>query len=62
MRCNCKMWPDISSKGKDKSGGARVITYTKIVESFVYLLAIYSRWKKENISKKELQKLLLNLR
>lgn len=51
----------LKSKGKGKSGGARVITYTKIVDGFVYLLTIYSKSEKENISKKELQKLLENL-
>lgn len=45
-----------------KSGGDTGITYTKIVDGIVYLLDIYSKSEKENISKKELHKLLLNLR
>ena len=51
----------IKSKGKGKSGGARVITCVKIVDGFVYLLTIYSKSEKDNISDKELQKLIKNL-
>ncbi len=45
----------ISSKGKGKSGGARVITCLKIVESRIYLVAIYDKSEKGNISDKELR-------
>ncbi|TZF82306.1 hypothetical protein FW774_16615 [Pedobacter sp. BS3] len=48
----------ISSKGKGKSGGARIITYVAIKESSVFLLSIYDKSEKENISDKELLKLL----
>jgi len=48
----------ISSKGKGKSGGARVITCVKVVENDVYLLSIYDKSVKENISDKELDELL----
>lgn len=48
----------ITSKGKGKSGGARVITCVKIVEEDVYLLTIYDKSDKENISDKELDQLL----
>ena len=48
----------IASKGKGKSGGARVITCVKIIENFVYILTIYSKSEKDNISDKELQELL----
>ena len=51
----------IKSKGKGKSGGARVITCIKVMDGFVYLLTIYSKSEKENISDKELQRLLKNL-
>ena len=44
----------ISSKGKGKSGGARVITCVRIIEQTVYLLSIYDKSEKENISDKEL--------
>jgi mRNA-degrading endonuclease RelE of RelBE toxin-antitoxin system len=48
----------ISSKGKGKSGGARVITYLQVVETTVYLLTIYDKSEDENISDKELLELL----
>jgi mRNA-degrading endonuclease RelE of RelBE toxin-antitoxin system len=48
----------ISSKGKGKSGGARVITCVKVVDSDVYLLAIYDKSVKESISDNELDELL----
>jgi len=48
----------ITSKGKGKSGGARVITCLKIIETRVYLVAIYDKSEKETISNKELQERL----
>jgi hypothetical protein len=51
----------IKSKGKGKSGGARIITCVKVMDGFVYLLTIYSKSEKENISDKELQELLKEL-
>jgi hypothetical protein len=48
----------ISSKGKGKSGGSRVITCVKVVEQDVYLLSIYDKSDKESISDKELDNLL----
>jgi mRNA-degrading endonuclease RelE of RelBE toxin-antitoxin system len=37
----------IKSKGKGKSGGARVITCVKIVDANVYLLTIYDKAEKD---------------
>jgi len=48
----------ITSKGKGKSGGSRVITCVKIVAGSVFLLSIYDKTDKENISDAELEKLL----
>jgi len=48
----------ISSKGKGKSGGARVITHVYVTEKLVYLIAIYDKSNQENISDKELESLL----
>lgn len=48
----------IASKGKGKSGGARVITYFAISAKTVYLLSIYDKSAKENLSDKELVELL----
>jgi len=48
----------IASKGKGKSGGARVITCFKIVQGTVYLLTIFDKSEQENIADKELKELL----
>lgn len=48
----------ISSKGKGKSGGARIITAVFSVQEKVVLLSIYDKADKENISDKELTTLL----
>ncbi|MFN6944151.1 MAG: type II toxin-antitoxin system RelE/ParE family toxin [Cytophagaceae bacterium] len=56
---NCyKMRLSIASKGKGKSGGARVITNLVISEKTVYLLSIYDKSEKANLSDKELKELL----
>ncbi len=48
----------ISSKGKGKSGGARIITYVRIVKSTVYLMDIYDKSEQVNISDEELKWLI----
>lgn len=48
----------IASKGKGKSGGARVITCFKVVHATVFLLAIFDKSEQENILDKELRELL----
>jgi mRNA-degrading endonuclease RelE of RelBE toxin-antitoxin system len=48
----------ITSKGKGKSGGARVIARVKIISEKVFLLTIYDKSEKEDISDKELNELL----
>lgn len=48
----------ISSKGKGKSGGARVITYFAITDFNIFLLSIYDKSEQSNISDKELLQLL----
>lgn len=44
----------IASKGKGKSGGARVITYVKITATTVYLSFLYDKSEKSTITNKEL--------
>jgi len=44
----------ITSKGKGKSGGARVITHVYVANSVVYLLTIYDKSEKSTISNQEL--------
>ena len=51
----------ITSKGKGKSGGARVITYVKIVASTIYLVSIYDKSVQSDISDKELKERIKNL-
>ncbi len=56
---NCyKIRLGIKSKGKGKSGGARVITHIIVAETTVYLLAIFDKSDKESLSDKELENLL----
>uniref|UniRef100_F4CDB9 Addiction module toxin RelE n=1 Tax=Sphingobacterium sp. (strain 21) TaxID=743722 RepID=F4CDB9_SPHS2 len=51
----------IKSKGKGKSGGARLITRVRIIHESVYLLSIYDKSEKESLSDKELMDLLKDL-
>jgi mRNA-degrading endonuclease RelE of RelBE toxin-antitoxin system len=48
----------IKSKGKGKSGGARVITHVQVVENNVFLLAVYDKSEQEDITDKEIKYLL----
>lgn len=50
----------ISSKGKGKSGGARLITYVRLFKETVFLLDIYEKTDRTGISDKEI-KLLIEL-
>lgn len=45
----------ITSKRKGKSGGARVITFVKIVQTTIYLTSIYDKSEKAAITAKELE-------
>lgn len=56
---NCfKIRLAISSKGKGKSGGARVVANVRVVKGAIYLLSIYDKSEKDNITDKELAYLL----
>lgn len=48
----------IASKKKGKSGGARIISFVKIIDKTVYLLSIYNKEEKDSISDKEIEDLL----
>lgn len=48
----------ISSKGKGKSGGARIITCVKVVQSQIFFLSIYDKTKEESISDEKINILL----
>ncbi len=52
---NCyKVRLAISSKGKGKSGGARIITYIQILAETVLLISIYDKSEKATITDKEI--------
>ncbi len=48
----------ITSKGKGKSAGARIITCIKIASDALYLLSIYDKSSREDITDKELMQLI----
>lgn len=48
----------IASKGKGKSGGARVITHLVYKKDTVYLLSIFDKSDMENLTEKEILELL----
>jgi mRNA-degrading endonuclease RelE of RelBE toxin-antitoxin system len=51
---NCfKIRLAITSKNKGKSGGARVITYVKVVDEIIYLVSIYDKADTDTISDAE---------
>ena len=57
-----KVRMSITSKGKGKSGGARVITYTIILaetDTQIKLLTIYDKSERENLTDKELLDLMI---
>jgi hypothetical protein len=56
---NCyKIRMAISSKGKGKSGGARVITYVIAPGETIFLLSIYDKSEQSSITDIELQELI----
>jgi len=59
---NCyKIRLSITSKGKGKSGGARVITNIAVFKNVVYLLSIYDKSDMDNISDTDLKRMLKQL-
>lgn len=59
---NCyKIRLNISSKAKGKSGGGRLITNVYSFQSRVFLLSIYDKSEKENLTDGELRDLLRHI-
>ena len=59
---NCyKIRVGIASKGRGKSGGARVITYVVINEETVFLVSIYDKSEQGDIEGNDLQNIIKNL-
>jgi len=55
---NCyKIRLAVSSKGKGKSGGARVITFVIVAEKEIYLISIYDKSEQSTISDKDISNL-----
>jgi mRNA-degrading endonuclease RelE of RelBE toxin-antitoxin system len=52
----------IASKGKGKSGGARVITYVLVTDKTIFLLDIFDKSEQENITDKELLLLIKGIK
>ena len=48
----------IKAKGKGKSGGARIMSYVKVVKTEVLLFSIYNKGEKDTISDKEIKELI----
>ncbi len=48
----------ITSKGKGKSGEARVITFVQVIKTIIYFLSIYDKADAANISDKVLKERL----
>jgi mRNA-degrading endonuclease RelE of RelBE toxin-antitoxin system len=56
---NCfKIRLAIASKGRGKSGGARIITHFYVENETVFLLAIYDKSEQRDISDREVKELL----
>lgn len=51
----------VASKGKGKSGGARVITYLYVETETVYLLTIYDKGEKADLKPNELKEMVDSL-
>lgn len=48
----------IASKGKGKTGGARIVTHVIVKNEIVYLLSIYDKSDIENLTDKEIVELV----
>ena len=48
----------IASKGKGKFGGARVITYVRVIQQKVYLVSIYDKSQMVSLSREHIKLLL----
>ncbi len=59
---NCyKIRMTISSKGKGKSAGARVITYVITTDETIFLLSIYDKSEQASITDKEIAELVRSI-
>ncbi len=52
----------ISSKGKGKSGGGRILSFVQVTGNTVLLFTIYNKGEQDSISDSEIEKLLVEYR
>jgi mRNA-degrading endonuclease RelE of RelBE toxin-antitoxin system len=48
----------IASKNKGKSGGARILSFVKVIQTTVLLFSIYSKSEIDNLTDKQIQELI----
>ena len=59
---NCyKIRLAIASKGRGKSGGARIITYVVVDQETVFLVSIYDKSEQGNLNETDLQNILKHI-
>lgn len=56
-----KIRMSITSKGKGKSGGARVISYVYVLNEQIYLIDIYDKSERDTISDNDIKEYIKNL-
>ena len=50
----------IASKSKGKSGGARILSFVKVMQTTVLLFSIYSKGEVDNLTDKQIKELIKN--
>ena len=59
---NCyKIRLAITSKGKGKSGGARIITHVQVTANSVFLLSIFDKSERENLTDADIEVMVKKL-
>jgi len=48
----------IASKNKGKSGGCRILSFVKVIETTVLLFSIYNKGERDNITDSEIKELI----
>ncbi|MDH5602557.1 MAG: type II toxin-antitoxin system RelE/ParE family toxin [Cyclobacteriaceae bacterium] len=62
VKYNCyKIRLAIKSKGKGKSGGARIITHLHVTDYTIYLIYLYDKSEQDDISDNDLLDLIKDL-
>ena len=51
----------VASKGKGKSGGARILSFVKVTDTQVSLFSIYNKGEKDTVTDKEIKELMKGL-